>query len=304
VTDIVNNVNGTQVGTQDIPVGLILKVRPRVGSDGLIIMNIDITRSDRDPSNGTLVPAGDGTTILIDDILETTAQSVVAAYNGQTVIFGGLIQKTRSNFSRRVPFVSDIPIIGHMFKYDQEIEIRTELLLVLTPMLISGQEDLDYIKEIESSRMSWCLADVVEAHGDVGLSGGYGLWGPVVGNTIYPDLQPTVDQMVIEEAYPSDGPLWDETEAIGAPPVISTEPPAIAPVPPGLPDPLPQSRFTPIDDPREVKQTSFPTTTSTRMTEQADWVGKPWKRPETSDKRWDERRPVRLGGSNEMLTSE
>jgi len=180
VTDIVNNVNGTQVGTQDIPVGLILEVRPRVGSDGLIIMFIDVTRSDRDPANGTLVPAGDGTTVLIDDILETTAQSVVAAYSGQTVVFGGLIQKTRSNFSRRVPFVSDIPLIGHLFKYDQEIEVRSELLLVMTPMLISGQEDLDYIKEVESSRMSWCLADVVEAHGDVGLSGGYGLWGPAI----------------------------------------------------------------------------------------------------------------------------
>jgi len=31
-------------------------------------------------------------------------------------------------------------------------------------------------------------------HGDVGLSEGYGLWGPAVGPTIYPDLQPTVDQ--------------------------------------------------------------------------------------------------------------
>jgi hypothetical protein len=43
--------------------------------------------------------------------------------------------------------------------------------------------------------MSWCLADVVEAHGDVGMSGGYGLWGPAVGQTIYPDMQPTVDDL-------------------------------------------------------------------------------------------------------------
>jgi hypothetical protein len=36
---------------------------------------------------------------------------------------------------------------------------------------------------------------VVEAHGDVGMSGGYGLWGSVNGTTIYPDLQPTVDDL-------------------------------------------------------------------------------------------------------------
>lgn len=231
VTDIVTNVSNTQVVTEDIPVGLILIVRPRVGSDGLIIMDIDVTRSDRDSSNGTLVPAGDGSTILIDDILETTAQSVVAAYNGQTVVFGGLIQKVRTNFSRRVPFVSDIPLLGYMFKYEQETEVRNELLLVLTPMLISGQEDLDYIKEVESSRMSWCLADVVEAHGDVGLSGGYGLWGPAIGNTIYPDLHPTVEQVMVDDRYLGEGQLdtsydqqiLDQSSAMHGEPIMIDE---------------------------------------------------------------------------------
>ncbi len=73
----------------------------------------------------------------------------------------------------------------------------------MTPMLVTGEEDLDYIKEVESSRMSWCLADVVEAHGDVGLSGGNGLWGPAVGNTIYPDVQPTIENVIIHDSYPS-----------------------------------------------------------------------------------------------------
>ena len=194
-----------RVITEDIEVGLIMNVRPRVGSDGLIVMDVDATRSDRDPANGTIVPTGDatGSVVQIDDILRTTAQSVVAAYSGQTVVFGGLIQKTRGNFSRRVPFVADIPLIGHLFKFDQETESRSELLVIMTPMLITGEEDLDYVKEVESSRMSWCLADVVEAHGDVGLSGGYGLWGPAVGNTIYPDLTPTAENVVVHDDYPS-----------------------------------------------------------------------------------------------------
>ncbi|MFG0260783.1 MAG: secretin N-terminal domain-containing protein, partial [Novipirellula sp. JB048] len=193
VTDVINNgVAGTQVVTTPLEIGLIMRVRPRVGADGLIIMDIDAERSDRDASRGTPVPTGDGS-VLIQDILKTTAQSTVAAYSGQTVIFGGLIQKTRANISRRVPFLADIPLLGYFFKYDQETESRSELLVILTPMLVTGEEDLDYVKATESSRMSWCLADVVEMHGDVGLSGGYGLWGPATGGTIYPDLQPTVD---------------------------------------------------------------------------------------------------------------
>ena len=218
-TGVENLQFGSQVVTEDLEVGLIMRVRPRVGADGLIVMDIDATRSDRDDSQGTLVPVPGSDPVLINDILQTTAQSVVAAYSGQTVVFGGLIQKTRANFSRRVPIVADIPLLGHLFKYDQETEIRSELLVILTPMLITGEADLDYVKQVESSRMSWCLADVVEAHGDVGLSGGYGLWGPAVGNTIYPDLQPTIENVIIDERMevppaviepmPTDGAIID-----------------------------------------------------------------------------------------------
>jgi general secretion pathway protein D len=195
VTGLVFNQNGSQTETEDVDVGLIMQVRPRVGSDGLIIMDIDATRSKVDTNNpGTPIGVGNNDEVIrVQNILKTTAQSTVAAYSGQTVIFGGLIQKIREQRSQRVPFIADIPLLGNFFKYDLEVETRSELLVIMTPMLVTGEEDLDYVKATESSRMSWCLADVVEAHGDVGLSGGYGLWGPAVGQTIYPDLQPTVE---------------------------------------------------------------------------------------------------------------
>ena len=195
VTGLVFNNNTSQTETEDINVGLIMQVRPRVGSDGLIVMDIDATRSKVDDNSpGTPIGTDDNDNVIsVQNILTTTAQSTVAAYSGQTVIFGGLIQKIKQHRSQRVPFIADIPLIGHFFKYDSEFEERSELLVIMTPMLITGEEDLDYVKATESSRMSWCLADVVEAHGDVGLNGGYGLWGPAVGQTIYPDLQPTVE---------------------------------------------------------------------------------------------------------------
>ncbi|MDV6032616.1 MAG: general secretion pathway protein GspD [Phycisphaera sp. RhM] len=213
-----NTVTGNGVVTpniDDITVGLILSVRPRVGSDGAILMDVDITRSARDDTNGTPVPTGEpgGGTILIQDIIDTTAQATLSVYSGQTVIMGGLIQKTRNNFSRRLPYLSNIPLLGNLFKYDFESEVRSELLVVLTPMLVTGEQDLEYIKQTESSRMSWCLADVVEAHGDVGLSGGYGLWGPAIGPTIYPDVHPTIDGEVVVGELPP-GVITDQNKPV------------------------------------------------------------------------------------------
>lgn len=184
------------LNVQDIDIGLILEVLPRVGADGLISMLIRAERSDIDTTNaGTPIGTdSEGNPIVIPNINRTNAESTIVAYSGQTVVFGGLIQKERVNVSRRVPYLSNIPLLGIFFRFDREAEERRELLVIMTPMLVNGDEDLEYIKRVESSRMSYCLADIVEMHGDVGLSEGYGLWGPAVGATIYPDLQPTVDQ--------------------------------------------------------------------------------------------------------------
>ena len=217
VTGINVTNNNSQTITQDVQTGLTLRVTPRVGADGLITMNIDATRSARDPVNGTPILDGNGNAVIIQDITQTTAQSTLSAFSGQTVVFGGLIQKTRTNRARRVPVVSDIPILGNLFRFDTEFEQRSELLIVMTPMLVTGEQDLEYIKKTESSRMSWCLADVVEAHGDVGLSGGYGLWGPAVGQTIYPDLNPTVENEVVVSDVPTHN--IQHPESINAAPV-------------------------------------------------------------------------------------
>ena len=206
---------------EDIEVGLTLEVLPRVGADGLISMLILARRSeiDRTPGTGTPISTDqNGNPIVVPDINETRAESTIIAYSGQTVVFGGLIQKQRTVQSRRVPYLSQIPLLGVMFRFDRETERRSELLIIMTPMLINGDEDLEYVKQVESSRMSYCLADVVEMHGDVGLSGGYGLWGPAIGPTIYPDLQPTVDQFpraVAPEVYGE--PIYNESTIIETP---------------------------------------------------------------------------------------
>ena len=199
----VTNVGASQ-NIDDVDVGINLRLFPRVGRDGTIIMEVDVRKSDRDTSSGTTVTDGTGGTVFIDDIIETLVQATLSVKSGQTVIIGGLIQKDRVNRSRRFPLLANVPIVGNLFKYDFEEEGRRETLIVLTPILVSSEQDTEYINQVESSRMSWCLADVIEAHGDVGLSGGYGLWGPAIGPTIYPDLQPTVMDGGVEIQPPAE----------------------------------------------------------------------------------------------------
>lgn len=184
---------GTQNVTADVPVGMLLRIQPRINDDGLIVMIIDIERSEVGPA-GSGIPiavAENGQVINSPQIFTTTAQTTISAQDGQTVVFAGLIQKSRSVNSRRIPFLSDIPVVGRLFRFDAESEARKELLIFLTPHIMHDQADNDWINQVESQRISWCLSDVVEMHGDVGMSGGYGLWGPPSLPMIYPDETPT-----------------------------------------------------------------------------------------------------------------
>lgn len=214
-------VTGVQIQTEDEDVGLILRIVPRVGSDGFIRLDIDTERSSLSDVDGIPIGFDANQNPIVSPIINRTrAQSTIQAYSGQTVIFGGLIQKNRTQFSRRVPYLSSIPILGALFRYDRETESRSELLVVMTPLLVSGDEDLDYIKQEESNRMSYCLADIVEMHGDVGLGGGYGLWGPAVGPIIYPDMTPTVDDIEFMRQQESMGLEYGEVYQEGSSPMV------------------------------------------------------------------------------------
>ncbi len=182
-----------QIQTEDVEVGLILSVLPRVSPDGLILMQVGVENSKvGDPNAG--IPIGFGPTgeVIRSPIIDQIrAETVISAYSGQTVVFSGLISKSRTSQRRQIPVLGSIPWIGAAFRFDSEREERKELLVVLTPRIVQSDEDYEILKQVESSRMSWCLADVLNVHGDVGLSGGNGLWGPARGQLLYPDVLPS-----------------------------------------------------------------------------------------------------------------
>jgi general secretion pathway protein D len=222
VSSTPNQFGQVNVNVQDTPVGLSMQIQPRTNQDGLINMIVAVERS----ALGSIddgVPVGigpNGEPILSPIINSTLLQTRVTAYDGQTVVLGGLIQKSRTTRARRVPWLSDIPIAGMLFRFDSEAESRSELIVIMTPRLINPNDSdkLDMLKQVESSRMSWCMADILNIHGDVGLSPGNGLWGPAASPVIFPDLQPSA------EFDPSQNPNLLMGEPEGIPPSMQEVP--------------------------------------------------------------------------------
>lgn len=188
---------GQTITTNDTDVGLGLSVTPRVNQDGLVNMSIQVFNSKLGAEEqGIPVGFSDTGEVIRSPIIETTeATTWISAYTGQTVVFAGLISKQRQSTTRRIPILGSLPLVGPAFRFDQETEQRRELLVVMTPRIIQTEEDYNTLAQIESSRMSWCLADVQNSFGGAQeLSPGNGLWGATQSGVIYPDSQPTAIQ--------------------------------------------------------------------------------------------------------------
>lgn len=204
VTSTTVGTTGTSNSQSFQNVGILLGVTPRITPDGLVLMEIDAEKSELGPIDQG-IPIGfspAGTPILSPQINTTTAQTTVSSRSGQTVILGGLITKTRSVHERRIPFISDIPVLGNAFRYDSWTDERHELLIIMTPYVVRTPEDVEWLKQMESQRTHWCLADVVNVHGDVGLSSACGSWQQN-GSVIYPDENPTGEVLPAPEGRPA-----------------------------------------------------------------------------------------------------
>jgi hypothetical protein len=187
-------------------VGLILGVTPRISPTGTVVMEIDAEQSKVGPEEeGIPVSISASGAVVRSPRIDTrTAQTTVAARSGETIILAGLITKSVEDTHRRVPFLADIPVLGHLFRYDLERTLRTELLIIMTPHVILTPEDAQRIRHIEECRMSWTECEVQKIHGMNGICDQDNC--PTCRKeteVIYPDLNPSG---VMPEQLPTDLP--------------------------------------------------------------------------------------------------
>jgi general secretion pathway protein D len=117
--------------------GIILNVTPRVNASGLVLLDISEEVSQ---ANKTGTSALDSPTIS-----QRRVTSSVAVNDGQTIGLAGLIQDKRDNGSSGLPWLQDIPGLGLLFSARTQSDVRTELLVLITPRVIRSREEGDAV---------------------------------------------------------------------------------------------------------------------------------------------------------------
>jgi general secretion pathway protein D len=113
--------------------GVILLVTPRVNASGLVIMEIQ-----QEISNVVDAPSQTVSEITSPTINQRQINSTVAIASGETVALGGLIQDERERSRSGIPLLSRIPIVGALFRTDNNTMRRTELLVLITPSVVEN----------------------------------------------------------------------------------------------------------------------------------------------------------------------
>ncbi|MDC0603550.1 type IV pilus secretin PilQ family protein [Aliiglaciecola sp.] len=109
---------------------LSLKVTPHITPDNRIILDLVVTQDTR----GETVSTSTGPAVAIDT-QEISTQVLVE--NGETIVLGGIFQQTSTDDVAKVPLLGDLPIIGNLFKNTQTISEKRELLIFVTPKILS-----------------------------------------------------------------------------------------------------------------------------------------------------------------------
>jgi type IV pilus assembly protein PilQ len=118
--------NGTDVEFKDAV--LKLEVTPKITPDDRVIMDLNISKDN--PS--TSVRGADGTVGIDTRSIETT----VLVDNGETVVLGGVFERTRTDTMEKVPFFGDVPFVGFFFRSKAQLDNNTELLIFVTPKIL------------------------------------------------------------------------------------------------------------------------------------------------------------------------
>ncbi|MDI6800660.1 MAG: type IV pilus secretin PilQ [Thermodesulfovibrionales bacterium] len=115
--------------TTYIDANLKLVVTPHVSADGSILMKIEVSKDEPDYTNKD---------ILGNPAIDTrSAQTQVLVKNGETIVIGGILRNKASDSDSGVPGLSSVPVLGWLFKTRTVEETSEELIIFITPRIIS-----------------------------------------------------------------------------------------------------------------------------------------------------------------------
>lgn len=124
-----STVSASGTNTQFVDATLSLKVTPHITPEGSVIMKVEAKNDSQGATGATGQPA----------INKKKATTEVLVRDGETAVIGGILQISRNDNEKAVPWLSKIPVLGYLFRNDSTTTSNRELLIFITPKIIKQE---------------------------------------------------------------------------------------------------------------------------------------------------------------------
>ena len=138
-------------------VGTILTVKPHITEKNRV--TLDITQEVS--AIGKESAAGGS-----PEFTTRKAKTVAVVQSGHTLILGGLISESKNHDRKGIPFLSKIPLLGYFFSRTVDAHDRTELLLMVTPHVISDDNDAEAVSKDFQEKVRTIKERLAEREGE------------------------------------------------------------------------------------------------------------------------------------------
>lgn len=125
---------------QMVDTGVILTVRPRVNSGGLVLMDIL-------QSVNNAVPTDTSTNIDSPTIQKREIETNIAVQSGETLVLGGLIKEDHTYNRSGVPLLQELPLLGPLFGNTVRNKDKSELVVLITPRVVNSRQDAQLVTD-------------------------------------------------------------------------------------------------------------------------------------------------------------
>jgi len=133
--------------------GISLDVTPQIDGDGNIILHIHPTISEVVDQEKVITVASQTLALPLAFSKVRESDSIVRARSGQIIVIGGLMTNKLIEKESGTPILSSIPILGELFKHTSEQNIKSELVILLKPIIIDGDDTWSEVIGESSNRV-------------------------------------------------------------------------------------------------------------------------------------------------------
>ena len=121
--------------------GITLDVTPQISKTGEVMLHIHPSVSEVTDQQKNISVGGIAQTLPLARSTVRESDSIVQAGNGQLVVIGGLMQNHASDRDAKTPGLGDLPLIGGLFRHKQSATRKSELVILLRPMVIESPDN-------------------------------------------------------------------------------------------------------------------------------------------------------------------